>query len=302
MEFIEDIKNNYQRYIKTLAMDFVVVVVALSYIFYQMVKLSPNDLNPLVLLAQAFMGILCGVAIKQALGENGFSKGYNSNYWTEEEEKYNSACNTANPYMERVDNFYIYEEIDKKKNYRIQHLQAIRLKYENWFDSDGNYIGTKEMYDKLDLRQKYALKKCIKVKIYVLNLFSQYATSTEQDTKREMTDKLQRGKNVTKNTISATLVAIIGVYFIPQLNGWSWASFVSATMQVAMWVLFGVLQLYTNYNFVVQDKVALLRKKKEIIKRFTSGCEKGMYITSPYEQEKVTEQPKEQQLVALHSE
>ena len=282
-DILEEIRQNYSRYIKSFAMDLIVVLVAIAYIFYQMVTLEPSELNPLVLLAQAFMGIVCGVIIKQALGENGFSMGYNSPYWINEEEKYNEACNTANPYMERVDNFYLYEEIDKKRTYRRQHLQAARLKYEEWFDNDGNYIGSIEHYQKLDFLQKWQVRKCIKVKIYVLNLFSQYATSVEQDTHRETTDKIQRGKNLSKNTLSATIIAIIGVYFVPMLNHWSWASFISAIMQVTLWVLFGILQLYTNYSFITQDKVALLKKKKEIIRRFTTGCEKGMYVHSPYD-------------------
>lgn len=283
-ERLNEIQSFALRYIKTIAMDLVVVLVALAYVFYQMVKLEPTNLNPLVLIAQAIMGIICGVVIKQALGENGFSKGYNSDFWRNEEDKYNNACNVALPYMEYVDNFYEYEIIDKKKNYRRQHLQEIRLKYNMWFDNDGNYIGTQEMYDKLDRKQKRVLNKCIKVKIYPLNLFGQYTISSEQATKKEPTDKSQRAKNTTKNTLTATLIAIIGVYFIPQINGWNWGDFISATMQVALWVLFGILQLYTNYNFVVQDLVSVLRKKKEDIKRFTSGCEKGQYKESPYAQ------------------
>lgn len=299
MELIDEIRNNYGKYLKTFAMDLIVVLIAIAYIFYQMVTLEPNEINPIVLIAQAFIGIVCGVAIKQALGENGFSKGYNSKYWVDEEDKYNDACNTANPYMERVDNFYLYEEIEKKKNYRLQHLQGARLKYDQWFDIEGNYIGKKEDYNKLDLHQKIVLKKCIKVKIYVLNLFSQYSVASDQDTKRETTDKSQRARNVMKNTLSATFIAIIGVYFVPMLNEWSWASFVSSTMQVAMWVLFGVLQLYTNYNFVVQDKVSLLRKKKEIIKRFTSGCEQGLYTKSPYD---LVETKQESDIINMTSE
>jgi hypothetical protein len=58
-------------------------------------------------------------------------------------------------------------------------------------------------------------------------------------------------------------------------------------MQVALWVLFGIIQLYTNYNFVVQDRVSVLRTKKENIRRFTTGCEKGLYLVSPYEETKV---------------
>ena len=278
----EDLSISISKYIKSIAMDLVVVIVGFAYVFYQMVTLEPNEINPLVLIAEAAMGIICGVVIKTALGENGFSRGYNSQIWVEEENKYNKACDTAIPYMERVDNFYQYEEIDKKKSYRRQHLQEVRLKYNNWFDSEGYYIGTKERYKELDRKQKRVLKKCIKVKIYPLNIFSQYTISTDQYTKKEATDRKQRMNSVAKNTISATLVAIIGVYFMPMWNNWSWASFISATMQVSLWVLFGVLQLYTNYNFVVQDRVAILRTKKEIICRFTKGCNDGLYIQSPY--------------------
>jgi len=286
-EKLEELQGLASRYIKSLAMDFVVVIVAIAYIFYQMVTLKPTELNPLVLIAQSIMGIICGVVIKQALGENGFSRGYNSRIWNEEEEKYNAACNTANPYMERVDNFYQCEEIEKKRNYRRAKLQGIRLKYDQWFDNMGYYIGSVEEYNKLDRKQKRVLNKCIKVKIYPLNLFSQYSISNDQDTKQEITDKVQRGRNIAKNTISATLIAIIGVYFIPMINSWSWGSFIAATMQVALWVLFGIIQLYTNYNFVVQDRVSVLRTKKENIRRFTTGCEKGMYLVSPYEETKV---------------
>lgn len=281
-ERLEEIQSLTSRYIKSIAMDFVVVIVAIAYIFYQMITLEPTDLNPLVLIAEAIMGIICGVVIKQALGENGFSRGYNSQIWIEEEKKYNDACNTANPYMELVDNFYQCEEIEKKRNYRRTKLQGARLKYDMWFDREGNYIGSLDAYNKLDKKQQRVLNKCIKVKIYPLNLFSQYSISSEQDAKPEITDRKQREKNVAKNTISATLVAIIGVYFMPMINKWSWGSFISATMQVTLWVLFGILQLYTNYNFVVQDKVALLKTKKECIRRFTTGCEKGLYKNSPY--------------------
>ena len=287
-ERLEEIQSLTSRYIKSLAMDFVVVIVAIAYIFYQMVTLEPTNLNPFVLIAEAIMGIICGVVIKQALGENGFSRGYNSKIWAEEEQKYNDACNTANPYMEYVDNFYQCEEIEKKRNYRRQKLQSVRLKYDMWFDKEGNYIGSIDDYNKLDKKQKKMLDKCIKVKIYPLNLFSQYSISADQDTKPEITDRKQREKNVAKNTISATLIAIIGVYFMPMINNWSWGSFIAATMQVALWVLFGIIQLYTNFNFIVQDKVALLKTKKECIKRFTTGCEKGLYKVSPYDYNQCT--------------
>ena len=281
MDLEEQIIKTTTRYIKTFAMDLVVIIVAGAYVLYQMVTLEPTELNPLILIAQAVMGIICGVVIKQALGENGFSRGYNSDTWKDEEEKYNDACNTTIDYVERLDNFYIAQEIERKEVYRRRMLQSVRLKYHNWFDEEGNYCGKEEDY-KLTKSQKRMLKKCIRVKIYPLNLFSEYSNTIEQDTKREMTDKKQRAKNMTKNTLSASLIAVIGVYFIPLFN-WNVASLIASTMQVALWVLFGILQLYTNYNFIIQDKVAIMRRKKELIIKFTKDCQKGMYIKSPYD-------------------
>ena len=296
-EKYEEMQQILPKYIKSFAMDVVVVIVAVAYVFYQMITLEPTDVNPIVLIAGAIMGIICGVVIKQALGENGFSRGYNSRTWTEEESKYNEYCNDALPYMDKTDNFNQCEEIEKKKNYRRQHLQEVRLRYDEWFDKDGYFIGTKEMINKLDRTQKRMLRKCIKVKIYPLNLFGQYTISTDQDSKPEMTDSKKRARNITSNTVSATLIAIIGVYFVPLFTSWSWASFIAATMQVALWVLFGIIQLYTNFNFVVQDKVALLRRKKELITKFISGCKKGLYDKSPYDIIEETEQQEEAKVV-----
>lgn len=284
----EQVIENTSKYIKSIAMDLMVVVVALAYVFYQMVSLETTQLNPLILIAQALVGIICGVIIKQALGENGFSKGYNSQKWQEEEDKYNETCLLANNYIdERLDNFYLTIEKEKKANYRRNHLQAVRLKYSNWFDDNGNYIGTDRDYNRLTYRQKLMLRKCIRVRIYVLNLFSEYSTSDEQDTKKEKTDKSQRLSNMTRNTLSAIIIAIFGAYFVPIITGWSWASFIMATLEVSLWTIFGVLQLYTNYNFVVQERVATLRKKKELILRFVKGCENNQYLHSPYKEQEL---------------
>ena len=281
----EEMIENTTKYIKSIAMDLMVVLVGLAYVFYQMVTLETTELNPLILITQALVGIIAGVVIKQALGENGFSKGYNSQKWQEEEDKYNETCLLANDYIdERLDNFYLTIEKEKKANYRRNHLQAVRLKYSNWFDENGNYIATQEQYKTLDFRQKLAIKKCLKVRIYVLNMFSEYSTSIEQDTKKEKTDKSQRLSNMTRNTLSAVLIALAGAYFIPVISGWSWGSFIMATLQVSLWSVFGVIQLYQNYNFVVHERVAILRKKKELILRFKKGCENQQYLHSPYEE------------------
>ena len=285
MDF-EEIKQNPLKYIKTFTMDIVVVIVAVAYIFYQMVKLEPTQENPWVLLMQAFVGILCGLSIKQALGENGFTKGYKSDTWKYEYDLYNQACNSVIDYSDRVDNFRLLVEKEKREAYRRTNLQAVRLKYDDWFDKEGNFIGTNESVAKLDFRQKRMLNRCVKVKIYVLDLLSGISNITKEDTKKEPTDNTQREKTFFKNFFGAVALALGGVYFIPFFDTWDTARFITSLLQVSMWILFGIFQLYTNFDFVVQDKVCILRKKKELIARFKKECDLDMH-KKPYYEEQV---------------
>ena len=273
-------------FIKGNFINFIILVTSLAYVFYNMVVIKKTDLTIWECIAKAGIGIIVGFMIKQGLGENGFNYGYRSQIWKDSLDKYSKNCNMANPYIERVDNFYAWETVEKKKIYRRTNLMAARMKYDWFFDEDGFYKENKEQYDKLDRKQKRVLRKCITVKIYNLNLFSEYENQVGADTRREKTDKDQRAKMFGKNGVAQVITAVIGAYFVPMLNGWDWAAFISATIQVCVWISCGITQLYTNYNYVVIEKTNKLTRKVELIVKFTRGCEQGKYLTDPYEEVK----------------
>ena len=277
-------------FIKGNFINFIILFTSTAYIFYNMVVIKRTDLSLYECIAKAGIGILVGFMIKQGLGENGFNYGYRSQIWKDSLDKYSKNCNMANQYLERIDYFYANEIIEKKKIYRKTNLMAARMKYDWFFDKDGFYKENEERYNKLDRKQKRVLKKCISVKIYNLNLFSEYENQIGADTRREKTDKDQRMKMFGKNGIAQVITAVIGAYFVPLLNGWNWASFISATIQVCIWLSCGIIQLYTNYNYVVIEKINKLTKKAELIVKFTRGCEQGKYLVNPYEEVDTNEQ------------
>lgn len=287
----ENAKNKLNKFIKTGLVNAVVVGVGLAYIFFTMITIKTGNVNVLELLGKSAIGIICGIMIKQGLGENGITRGYNSEIWNGELLKYNDACNKANPYMERVDNFYYYEEIEKRKSNRRAIMMAARLKYSDFFDEHENFIG-QDKVEGLTKFQQRAVTKCVKIKIYTLNLFSEYASVSTTDTKKETGDKEQRAKMFGKNSISQILVAVAGAYFVPMFNDWDWGTFIFSTLQVLMWCASGVMQMHTNYNYVVIDKVNKLKRKKELIQKFIHGCEEGMYKDNPYELRAQEEQKK----------
>ena len=270
-------------FIKGNFINFIIIFTSLAYVFYNMIVIQRTDLSLWECVAKAGIGIIVGFMIKQGLSENGFNYGYRSQIWIDNLEKYSKNCNMANPYIERVDNFYACEEIEKKKIYRRTNLMAARMKYDWFFDEDGFYKEDNEFYAKLDRKQKKVLRKCIKVKIYNLNLFSEYENQVGAETKKEKTDKDQRAKMFGKNGIAQIVTAVIGAYFVPMLTGWNWAAFIAATIQVCIWISCGIIQLYTNYNYVVVEKVNKLTRKVELIVKFTRGCQEGKYLYNPYD-------------------
>lgn len=283
-ETLDNIRENPKQFIKDVGTNLMVVFVSLSYIAYQMVALkSVTFENPIVLIAGAIVSIFCGVMTKQLLGENGFTLGYKSKEWLEAKRGYDAACNDAIPYMSKVDNFYEYQAIEKRRNFRRAVLIAKRMQYEMWFDKDGNYIGTKQMVKKLTIWQKLALFRAIRVRVHVKNLFSENSKSAEEDVKREKTDAMQRTKSSAGNTVSAVMVSSLNVVLTAVLKDFTPAALIAALIQVALWLTFGFVNMFKNYNFVAKVKPAILAEKKTDISKFISGCQIGKYDHSPYE-------------------
>lgn len=277
-------KNKVKHLLKTGAIDLIVILSSFTYIFFSMVKMELVEDLVIEGVTKAVLGVIVGLLIKQCLGENGFTKGYADDVWTSGMEKYNEVCNYANPYLERVDNFYANEIIEKKKNYRRQNLMAARLKYNDFFDEKGEYIENDIV---LTRYQKRVVKKCLRVKIYCLNLFSEYSNAIGADTRREKTDSMQRGLMLGKNSVATIVCSLIGIYILPTLTTWDWAEFIISCVQVCIWISTGIIQLYTNYNYVTIDKIAKLKRKQELIQKFYLGCKKGLYTKNPYDESEV---------------
>lgn len=272
-EKVDDIKTNAKHYMKTWVFGIVAALTSVIYVLYSMVKLQKNQLSPILITAALLMGIVCALITKAAYGEIGFDKGYNSETWIDEQEKYNEACNVCLPYIDRVPNFYIQEEKERKALYRKSKLASVCLRYTDWFDEEGNYIGTVEAREKLDKAQEKTLKNCIKVKIYVPDMFKEKSRSVDNFAKKDKTDTEQRTYTITKNMITAIVPNFIQVLFVPVFTKWNWGVVISGLITVAIWTLTGLLQLYNNYNYVTKEKVVQLRDKKELMSKFIKVCE-----------------------------
>lgn len=270
---------------KTILTNLSVVVLAVFFVFYNTLKLSWTNLNPWILLIRSILAIVVGIMIKSALGENGFDRGYRSKVWDEEFKRYEKKADEALPFIDKVDDFYEKQKLEKTLKNRKTRLSGYRMKYAMFFDENGDYIEheiwtkfKKKRYFKnhdklpdnvvvLDLRQRLCLRKCIRLRIYVKNMFSDYEVGLTADERKEKTDKMQRTHNLRKNTLKTIAFSLAGVYLAATLV-WDWGSIINAVFQVLGFIFVGLLDSSNNYYYITVEKVNILREKQSDISKF----------------------------------
>ena len=317
-EKADGVVSSFKQNAKTILTDVVVVFLALFYVFYNTIKFKLTDLNPWILLIQSVMAIIVGIMIKQALGENGFDRGYRNEIWINARTRYEKKADFALPYIDRVDDFYERQKIEKTLKNRKTRLSGCRMKYDMFFDGNGDYIEheiwspfKKRQYLKknkelpenvvvLDIRQKICLIKCVRLKIYVKNLFSDYEIGLTADERKEKTDKTQRTHNLRKNTFKTIAFSLAGVYIAATLI-WDWGSIINALFQVLGFIFVGLLDSSNNYYYITVEKVGILREKESDISKFlldVIGRDKFIQKFAPKEEPK-PEQKEESKEIEL---
>lgn len=279
--------------IKSFAIDIVIILVAIAFIFYGNLIFESKPFNPMEDLMDGILTIVVGLTIKLALAEQGMIKGYDSETFVEENKKYNQSCIDSLDYIEFADDFTQEMIVDRKANYRKTKLQGVRLKYHDFFTESGEIIDivitkkTKRTSDKsyqkldnefvLDRKQRKALDKCYKVSPKVMNLYSEYTNDNTNVNDKETTDTKRRQSVVLRNVVGTIGLSLLGVYFAVKLGEWNWGEFILSCIQVCGFVAGGITQLYGNINYICRDKVAILREKSRRLSVFINKCKKGTY-------------------------
>ena len=279
--------------IKSVAIDIVIVLVAIAFVFYGNLIFESKPFNPVEDLLDGLLTICVGLTIKLALAEQGMIKGYDSETYVQENEKYNQNCIDSLDYIEYADDFTQEMVSDRKANYRKTKLQGYRLKYNDFFTENGEIKDviitkkTKITSDKnyqlqpnefvLDRKQRKALDKCYKVSPKVMNLYSEYSNDNTNVNDKEITDLKRRESVALRNIVGTIGISLLGVYFAVKLGDWNWGEFILSCIQVCGFVAGGITQLYGNINYICRDKVAILREKSRRLSVFINKCKKGTY-------------------------
>lgn len=276
---INDSTSKIKENFKTILMYVGVCLVSLSYPLYSVLGLEPADYSWTIITVKTIVGMVTGILIKMGLGEVGFDKGYKDKLWLNAKESYKKKADKCTPYTDKLDDFQekqIKLRLEKRRRTFLQHN---RIKYNDFFDENGDYINrtiyTKKQFIRLvekvgktasdyvilDKHQQKALKRALDIIVLKRELLNEYDEFNIEDDRADETENQHRTRSLGKNLLSIAATTFVGTFFTVSFI-WDNASFFMAVFQVCSWLAFGILQLYNNYQFVTNERAKGLKKKE----------------------------------------
>lgn len=273
---------------------FIAIGIAIFWIFYGTVEVLPTNLSVVERIGLTICTIVLAITYCNLIADGGFRSARESQDYEKVNKEYEEAQRDGN-----TDKFEITEYAkdiakDNLRDCRARNLDLNGLKYKDYFDIEGNYIGGD--YKKNNIlrrKQKRTIKKCINQRIVIPNIFGNIS-SKYFGLKKEITQKDYQRKDITIQTIIRAILSIFSVGMMFNFLGFSIGSMIFAFFQIVLWTASGFSQRLKNFNFVKDVLIPQMKEKTLIIKGYLGlSKEKKNYY------EKRVEDVKKEKLEAL---
>lgn len=273
--------ENTKKYIKQYIGYIVIVLACLIYIARGIITVEETGKTVMQILGDGFLALFFGVFINYVFELQGMMDGERNDKVIATNQKHADIVDEISPDIDKLDDWCDKKNKEALKLARVRILSASGLKYDDCFDEEGVAKPLSSL--KLDLncsskeerRQVKDKIKCFrkacKVKLTLLTTNSltseggrDYNPYYLGQTKRQY-----KRKTTTMDLISKLGIAcIFGYYGAKFVTAFSWAFLIWTGIQVVLFLIMGVVKLYTSYMFVVDDYRARVIKKIDNLTKF----------------------------------
>ena len=244
---------------------FIAIGIAIFWIFYGTVEIIPTNLSIVERIGLTICTIVLAVTYCNLIADGGFKSARESIEYETADKEYEQAQKDGKTEQLEITEYAKDIAKDNLRECRARNLDLNGLKYRDYFDIDGNYIGNDYKLNKLLRRkQKKTIKKCINLRIIIPNIFGNLS-SKFFGLKKEVTQKDYKRKDITMQTIIRTVLSFFSVGMMFNFLGFSWGSAIYALFQIVLWSASGFSQRLKNYNFVKDILVPQMKEKTLII-------------------------------------
>lgn len=259
---------------------FVVAIVAVVYVATSFINIDKSGKSITQILADGCIVLLLGVFSDRLFELQGLQNG-------ESDERVIRTIllheQTVNKVVSDIDELDDWCDAENKKNYKLQRQKILAragLKYDDCFDEDGvsKPLVLKETASKAEKRkQKRAYTHAVRLKLTYLNAGDLTSDGgKKQDPFYFGKTKVQYGFRSNLKDIFSKVVTVIlfGYFGVSLLENFNYADLIWKCMQIAMFILMGVVKLIQAYMFMTGEFRARIIKKIDILQKFLDHIEK----------------------------
>lgn len=262
------------------------VLISVLYIFKGFYSLEESGKTIYEILGDGALSAVLGFSITALLRQTGINYGNDDIELVNTRSLHSKKVDQITPYMNLLDEFCEGENKRVLKEMRSKILAPRGLKYDDFFDGDGLYIGKytpeerkftdkalKKEYKRKIRLDKRAIHNAQRLKITPL------ASSSLTSEGARVSDPYNFGGSAVlytrernrKQVISKLMcAAVFGFYTFRFLDGTSWENLLWPALQVVLYLVFGAIEMMDAYMFVKTEGNGSILRKIDVLEKFNS--------------------------------
>lgn len=276
MKKFNDIFRDYIGYILS-------VLVVVGYILTAVFILSDTGKTVTQIIVDSFIIFVLGVLLSNTMGHQGLNDGDLNESVIEAKSNHTLMLNETQPYWYDSPKFCEFKNKTALKHERERILNFATLRYSDYFDDDGRFIG--QLIEKSTTMQKFverqnkAIQKAINLEI------TQITPSDLITENAKPNDPLARGRSKQQYMVQSNVRDIFGKVATGIFGGVYTAQFIGADLgEIAYRIViaiillaFGVVRYYANFRFVIGENKERTIMATHWLKEFKTMSEQGKF-------------------------
>lgn len=269
----EDLAIKLQKFLRQNVSVIAMVLLGLVYIFYGIVTIGKTGKTVDEIIAEGAVSFLVGFGMKLLQSVNGLLKGELDPKFVTTKQFYLSLLDETASIQQYLPKYCDMENENALRRVQTSILRKQNLKYDD-------FINDKIDIEKLNKKQLKALEKARNVEIAVLNdaiLLSDSQVTIDSVKNLNVSKGTHLKFSTLKTFLTMFLMAILfGVYGIDPAKGFDWYGAIWCAIQVAIYIVLGIVEYFNSYMFMADTYRTALVRKCNHLERF-----KNMYNENP---------------------
>ncbi len=260
------------RFFASQAVNIILLIIVAVYALSGLINIQETGKTPLEILASGFIAMVLAWSISTLLGQKGILSGQRSEIYNKTMAEYGNKVSSIDGHTDEFEKFCEEQKAYEKEKIQRSIIASAGLKWDKVF-VDGQFVITTD----LTKDEKKAIKKAILARVY--NMEAGYILGgMEQElksTKDESLASFQIKESARTGFLKVINSVIFGIYSIQIMQDFNWAAVIWKMLEVSVWMGFGYMAFFTNYEFVIDkyrkqiiSKINLIVKFNDILKKY----------------------------------